>query len=163
MAAKTKEEDSYRLHSSDHLGLSLVNTPLDGRNYFAWSIAIKTALEAKDKVGFIDGTLTAPEDATDFKKWKTVDSMIKSWMVNSLTKELADTFVCCLSSKNLWDTLEERYGASNGPHLFQIQQEIGSTRQGSDSVTTYYNKINRCWDELDRVSPMPTCACGPKS
>ncbi|KAF7807808.1 uncharacterized protein G2W53_039969 [Senna tora] len=163
MSTKGKEEESgsYRLHNSDHPGMSLVNTPLDGRNYFAWSIAIKTALEAKDKVGFIDGTLPAPEDPAEFKKWKTVDSMIKSWLVNSLTKELADTFVCCLSSKSLWDILEERYGASNAPHLFQIQQEISSTRQGGDSVTTYYNKIHRFWDEMDRVSPMPTCTCGP--
>ncbi|KAF7830598.1 uncharacterized protein G2W53_012931 [Senna tora] len=158
--SKGKEDDPYCLHNSDHPGMSLVNTALDGRNYFAWSIAIRTALEAKDKVGFIDGSLPSPKDATKFKKWKTVDSMIKSWLVNSLTKELADIFVCCYSSKNLWDTLEERYGSSNGPHLYQIQQEISSTRQGGGSVTTYYNKIKRGWDEMDRVYPMPTCTCG---
>ncbi|KAF7837740.1 uncharacterized protein G2W53_006222 [Senna tora] len=104
---KETNEASYRLHNFDHPGMPLVNTTLDGKNYFGWSIAIRTALEAKDKVGFIDGSLPAPKAPAEYKKWKTVDSMIKSWIRNSFTKELADTFICCISSKNLWDVLEE--------------------------------------------------------
>ncbi|KAF7840943.1 uncharacterized protein G2W53_003241 [Senna tora] len=158
--AKTTNEASYRLHNSDHPGMALVNTILDGKNYFGWSIAVRTALEVKEKVGFIDGSLPEPQDPTEYKKWKAVDSMIKSWIRNSLTKELAETFVCCLSSKSLWDILEERFGASNHPHLFRVQQEISSIRQGGDSVTTYYNKLHRWWDELDRLMPIPSCTCG---
>ncbi|KAF7833411.1 uncharacterized protein G2W53_015744 [Senna tora] len=156
---KETNEASYRLHNFDHPGMPLVNTTLDGNNYFGWSIAIRTALEAKDKLGFIDGSLPPPEDPIEYKKWKTLDSMIKSWIRNSLTKELADTFICCLSSKNLWDVLEERFGASNFPRFFQVQQEICSTHEGGDSVTTYYNKLHKWWDELDKIMPTLSCSC----
>ncbi|KAF7824070.1 uncharacterized protein G2W53_022214 [Senna tora] len=32
--------------------------------------------------------------------------------------------------------------------------------QGGDSVISYFNKINRCWDEMGRLMPLPTCVCG---
>ncbi|KAF7842218.1 uncharacterized protein G2W53_004516 [Senna tora] len=152
-------EGVYRLHNSDHPGMALVNTTLDGKNYFAWSIAMRTALEAKDKVGFVDGSVPEPEDAAEHKKWKMVDLMVKTWVTNSLSKEIADTFVYYLSTKALWDVLARRYGVRNAPHIYQIQRHTSSVRQGGDSVTLYYNKLHRCWDEMDRVMPAPTCSC----
>ncbi|KAF7815825.1 uncharacterized protein G2W53_029794 [Senna tora] len=106
--------------------MALVNTVLDGRNYWAWSIGVKTALEAKDKIGFIDGSMAPPKDAEEFKKWKKVDSMIKSWLTNSISKEISDLFIFCLSSKALWDILEERYGFLMGltPSYDVIRSQI---------------------------------------
>ncbi|KAF7839631.1 putative reverse transcriptase, RNA-dependent DNA polymerase, Gag-polypeptide of LTR copia-type [Senna tora] len=157
-----KEDDSYCLHNSDHPGMSLVNTPLDGRNYFAWSIAIRTALEAKDKVGFIDGSLPAPENSTEFKRWKTVDSMIKSWMVNSLTKELADTSVCCLSSKNLWDTLDERVNpmptCTYGKCTCELNKKI-TTLLASMKLLQFLMGLNPVYDvvrtQILNLDPLP--------
>ncbi|KAF7838388.1 TORTIFOLIA1-like protein 3 [Senna tora] len=140
------EVNMYHLHSSDHPGMPLVSTILDGKNYWAWSISIMTALEAKDKIGFVDGSITPPTDPGEFKKWKMADSMVKTWMANSISKEISDMFVFCRSSKALWDVLADRY--------------TSSISQGSDSVTTYFNKINRCWDELSRLTPVPACTCG---
>ncbi|KAF7838698.1 hypothetical protein G2W53_007180 [Senna tora] len=65
--------------------MALVNTILDRGNYLAWSIGTLTTLEAKDKTDFIDGLIPAPTNPTEFKKWKKVDSMIKSWMVKTLS------------------------------------------------------------------------------
>ncbi|KAF7814775.1 uncharacterized protein G2W53_028744 [Senna tora] len=113
---KGGNEASYRLHSSDHPDMALINTTLDGKNYFGWSIVVKTALEANEKVGFIDGTLPPPEDTNKYTEWKAVDSIIKSWIRNSLTR--------------------------------------------ADPVTTYYNKLHRWWDEMERVMPILGCTCG---
>ncbi|KAF7813102.1 uncharacterized protein G2W53_034078 [Senna tora] len=151
---------AYSLHNSDNPGMSLVTTPLDGRNYLSWSIAVRTALEAKDKIGFVDGSIQALEDSAEYKKWKAVDSMIKSWIVNSISKTFSDTFVYCLTAKDLWDVLEERFGVSNAPQLYHVQRQTNSLRQGNDAVTVYYNKLHRCWDEMDRIMPMPTCTYG---
>ncbi|KAF7845270.1 uncharacterized protein G2W53_002175 [Senna tora] len=155
-----KNEVPYGLHGFDQPGSSLVSTMLNGRNYLSWSVAVKTALEAKKKVGFIDGRIKPPEDAEEYQEWKCVDSMIKSWITNSIQEEIKDTFVFALTSKALWDVLEERFSVSNGPQLYHIQRQTNSLRQGGDTVTIYYNKLHRCWDELDRMMPMPTCTCG---
>ncbi|KAF7802862.1 uncharacterized protein G2W53_041973 [Senna tora] len=104
---------SYRLQSSDQPGVSLVNVVLNGRNYLPWSIAVKIALEAIQQVGFIDGSIKSPEDEEEYVKWKSVDSMIKTWIVNSIADEMSETFVYCHSSKALWDVLEEGFGGSN--------------------------------------------------
>lgn len=41
----------------DNLGPLLVSSPLTGDNYTSWSRAMMRALSAKNKFGFIDGTL----------------------------------------------------------------------------------------------------------
>lgn len=60
-----KSQDSpFFMHSADHPGLSLVADPLDGTNYNHWSSAMKIALDAKNKLAFIDGSLPRPEAGT---------------------------------------------------------------------------------------------------
>ncbi|KAF7834532.1 uncharacterized protein G2W53_009391 [Senna tora] len=151
---------SLQLHGSDHPGIPLITTVLDGRNYWPWSIGIRTALEAKDKIGFVDGSIKPPEDPSEHRKWKKADSMVKSWLTNSISKEISKLFIFCLTSKALWDVLEERYGVNNAPQMYHLQRYTSSITQGSDQVNTYFNKINRCWDELGRLMPLPTCTCG---
>ncbi|KAF7830791.1 Copia protein [Senna tora] len=158
-STRQRDEGPYTLQNSDHPGTALVNAPLTGTNYLTWSLAIKTSLEAKDKLVFIDGSLPEPTDETEFKRWKKADSMVKAWVNNSLSKEIADTIISCNSAKKLWDLLASRYGKSSGPQLYQLQREMSSIQQGSDSVTVYYGKLYRAWDQIDRLVPQPTCQC----
>ncbi|KAL0288799.1 UNVERIFIED_CONTAM: hypothetical protein Sangu_2641800 [Sesamum angustifolium] len=45
-----------QLLSSDHQGMVLISSPLDGKNFLAWSRAVKRVLGAKMKLGLITGT-----------------------------------------------------------------------------------------------------------
>ncbi|KAF7837340.1 uncharacterized protein G2W53_005822 [Senna tora] len=157
---KKNGERPWALLNSDQPGMSLVVSQLTSTNFLGWSTAIKTALEAKGKLGFIDRTIEEPTDEEDHWKWKKADSMVKSWIVNSMTKELADFFVYCRTTRELWDELEDRFGKACGPLLYQIQREVASTEQGLDSLVTYYGKLRKWWDELDRLKPTPRCTCG---
>ncbi|KAF7821971.1 uncharacterized protein G2W53_027426 [Senna tora] len=157
---KKNGERPWALLNSDQPGMSLVVSQLTSTNFLGWSTAIKTALEAKGKLGFIDRSIEEPTDEEDYWKWKKADSMVKSWIVNSMTKELADFFVYCRTTRELWDELEDRFGKACGPLLYQIQREVASTEQGSNSLVTYYGKLRKWWDELDRLKPTPRCTCG---
>ncbi|RVW80139.1 Retrovirus-related Pol polyprotein from transposon RE2 [Vitis vinifera] len=56
-------EDSsspYFLHNGDHPGLNLVSNLLIGANYHTWRRAMLMALTTKNKVGFVDGTISRP-------------------------------------------------------------------------------------------------------
>ncbi|KAF7816397.1 uncharacterized protein G2W53_030366 [Senna tora] len=150
----------WALLNSDQPGMALVVSPLTGSNFLGWSISIKTALEAKGKLIFIDITVQEPSDEEDYWKWRKADSMVKSWIVNSMTKELADSFVFCRTAKELWSQLEERFGASCGPQIYKIQREVATTVQGSDSIVTYYGRLHKWWDQLGRIFPAPRCTCG---
>ncbi|KAM0069454.1 putative transcription factor interactor and regulator CCHC(Zn) family [Helianthus debilis subsp. tardiflorus] len=51
------------LHPSDSSALTIVNLKLKGtENYTVWASAMKLALEAKNKYGFIDGKCVKPKD-----------------------------------------------------------------------------------------------------
>jgi len=63
MANNGKESNSisfYSLHHSDHPGMVLVSKLLDGDNFSTWHRVMVISLNAKSKLGFIDGTLKAP-------------------------------------------------------------------------------------------------------
>ncbi|XP_074311892.1 uncharacterized protein LOC141647560 [Silene latifolia] len=56
--------------------------------------------------------------------------------------------------------IQERYGQSNAPLLFQLKKELRNLGQDSNSVVEYYNKLKRRWDEIEEVEGIPECTCG---
>ncbi|KAF7837576.1 uncharacterized protein G2W53_006058 [Senna tora] len=158
---KTKENCSWALHSSDQPGMVLVTSPLTRSNYLTWRQSIETSLESKEKLCFVDGSLPSPDqsDLAAYRKWKNADSMVKAWIINSISKDLADHFIYFSSSLALWKELETRYGLSCGPQIYQIQRMINTIQQGNDPVSTYYGKLHKCWDELHRLMPRSECTC----
>ncbi|XP_057994939.1 uncharacterized protein LOC110651461 [Hevea brasiliensis] len=125
------------LHNSDHLGMML------------------------DKLGFVDGRYEATAaSSTTFDKWRKVDSMVTSWILSSLSKELVDAFIYAPSSKDLWEEIKERFGESNGPLLYHLKREISNLTQANASVMVYFTKLKKLWDELACLKPLPVCDYG---
>ncbi|KAM6594068.1 hypothetical protein CsatA_001771 [Cannabis sativa] len=55
------KDNSYFVGSGDHPGLILVTPPLSDHNFQQWRWDFLLALGAKNKTGFIDGTLPQPD------------------------------------------------------------------------------------------------------
>ena len=87
--------------------------------------------------------------------------MVVSWLLNSISPDLADAFLFANSTKELWNELSERFGQSNGPLLYQLQKEISYLYQGNDSVAVYFTKLKKLWDEVSDLSEVPACGCSP--
>lgn len=51
----------YYLHPAEGPGALITAMVFDGKYYDLWEKAARTALKAKNKLGFIDGSLTKPE------------------------------------------------------------------------------------------------------
>ncbi|XP_010251928.1 PREDICTED: uncharacterized protein LOC104593656 [Nelumbo nucifera] len=153
--------DPLFLHNSDHPGMALVTAPLTSKNFLVWSRSVKIALGAKMKLGLIDGSYKVPEkDSPIYDQWNRVNCMVTSWILNSISKDLVEAFLYTSNARELWCELEERYGESNGPLLYQIQREISSITQGTMTVTQYYTRLKKLWDELTVLMPIPECTCG---
>ncbi|XP_071738881.1 uncharacterized protein [Rutidosis leptorrhynchoides] len=136
--------DPLHLARSDHPGMTLTSTPFNGGNFLGWSRTVKMALGAKLKLGFIDGTLVKPAITDeDFPRWTRSDYTVTCWILNSMIAELSESFSYATSASGLWKELEERYGQSNGPLIFQIEREPSKVNQGSLTVAGYYNKLKR--------------------
>ncbi|XP_074314693.1 uncharacterized protein LOC141649926 [Silene latifolia] len=53
------------LHPSDSPSLKLTQTVFNGENYDLWADAVRNGLDAKNKLGFVDGTVTKPAGTED--------------------------------------------------------------------------------------------------
>ena len=106
----------YFLHSSDHLGAVLVSSPLNGDNYPTWSRVVSNALKAKNKLGFVDGSVEKPTASSpDVYAWKKCNSMVVSWLFNSISSDLHNSIVYTDTALEIWIDLEERFSQSNAP------------------------------------------------
>ncbi|KAL5832253.1 hypothetical protein ACOSQ4_017607 [Xanthoceras sorbifolium] len=153
----------YFLHHSDNPGTVLVSQPLIGNeNYSTWSHAMLMALSAKNKIAFVDGTLPKPSDKKDsnYIPWVRCNDMLLSWLLNSLSKDIATSVIYMGSIQEVWNDLKDRFSQTNAPRIFQIQQAISSLTQDNLPVGTYFTKLKGYWDEISTYQPIPTCSCG---
>ncbi|KAF7805371.1 retrovirus-related Pol polyprotein from transposon TNT 1-94 [Senna tora] len=75
----------YDLTSLDNPGLSITQVHLKGDNYDEWARDIRTALRARKKFGFVDGTIPKPEEKScDLEDWWTINSLLVSWIRNTI-------------------------------------------------------------------------------
>ncbi|XP_024159530.1 uncharacterized protein LOC112166833 [Rosa chinensis] len=125
--SKTDISNSYFTHHSDHPGLVLVSKSLNGDNYSGWKRAMTLALNSKNKLGFIDGSIEAPSKAANPEGYATrsrCNDMVHSWIVNTLNPEIADSVIYYPTAHEVWEDLYERFSQSNAPCIFEIQRDI---------------------------------------
>ncbi|XP_021753791.1 uncharacterized protein LOC110719198 [Chenopodium quinoa] len=148
---------SFYLHPFDSPSMKLVSEKFNGTGYGDWKRSMHISLLAKNKLGFVDGSIIKPApDSTSLKAWERCNSMIISWILGVLDQNLARSVLYFSTAREIW----ERYGASYGTVLYTLEQSINEINQGEDDVsTTFYTKIKRLWDQLDDVDPLPMCHC----
>ncbi|KAL0367919.1 UNVERIFIED_CONTAM: Retrovirus-related Pol polyprotein from transposon RE1 [Sesamum calycinum] len=155
------EQLVVRNQSTENSSLVLISAPFNGTNWLTWSWSVRIALEGKDKLGFIDGSYVKPtEGSADLKQWKINDSLVRTWILSTMTKDIVNAFLYVSSARTLWVELEARYGECDGPLSYKIQREISSISQGNLSVTAYYTNLKQYWDELVCLKPPAMCSCG---
>ena len=92
--------------------------------YSAWRRAMTLALNAKNKLGFVNGTIKAPSEETnpdDYATWSCCNDMVHSWIVNTLNLEILDSIIYYVIAHEVWEDLHERFSQSNAPRIFEIQ------------------------------------------
>ncbi|KAH9779087.1 retrovirus-related pol polyprotein from transposon RE1 [Citrus sinensis] len=151
----------YFLSANDNPGNIITQVQLKGDNYDEWARAMRTALRAKKKFGFIDGSVIQPsDDSMTQEDWWTVNSMLISWILNTIEPTLRSTITYREVAKELWDDIKERFSAGNGPRVHQLKSELAECKQQGITVMSYYGKLKMIWEELGNYEQYPTCRCG---
>lgn len=111
-------------------------------------------------MGFITGLHSVPtSDSSDLQPWSRCNDMVTSWLLNSLSKEIADSVIYSRTAKDLWTSLEHRFGQSNGAKLYHLQKELSRLVQGNTNIAGYFTKLKKLWDELDSFNSNIRCTC----
>lgn len=119
------------------------------------------ALNAKNKEGFVDSSIQKPSKAsvTELQQWARCNNLVKSWLLNSITKEIRASVIYNDVALNIWTDLKERFSHVNSVYLFHIEQAIHDCTQSNMTVGAYYTKLKGFWDERDALCVISSCTC----
>lgn len=105
--------------------MKLVSDPFDESGFSNWKRSMTIALSARNKLGFVDGSLSQPEsNSASYKSWSRCNDMVISWILGALSKIIRRSVIYCNSAHQMWLELEERYGISIGAQLFGLKKEL---------------------------------------
>jgi hypothetical protein len=117
------------LHPSDTSNTSVINIKLKGtENYNIWANAMELALQVKNKLGFIDGSvLKDSENDVLVGQWDRCNSVVLSWILNSGFEDLYVGQIFSKVAKDVWDELRETYSKVDGSVIYSLYKQINST------------------------------------
>ncbi|KAM0024788.1 putative RNA-directed DNA polymerase [Helianthus debilis subsp. tardiflorus] len=137
-----------------------VNDVLTDQNFIDWKQEMSNFLFAKNKISFVDGSLPKPESSSkDYTAWMRCDAMVKGWLTTAMDKEIRASVKYANTATEIWNDLIERFGKESAPRAYELKQTLNITKQDGASVSAYYTKLRRIWDEINMVLPTPSCGC----
>lgn len=60
------------------------------------------------------------------RQWEKCNDLVVSWLVNSLSKEIARSVDYYELAKYIWGELEERYGQKDVARIFELKKGVSS-------------------------------------
>jgi len=119
----------YDISTFDNPGLLITHVQLKGENYDEWARSLRTTLRAMKKFGFIDGSIKkSMDDSTDLEDWWIINSLLVSWIRNTIESSLCSTISHVEIAQGLWNDIRDRFSLVNGPRMQQIKSNLAECR-----------------------------------
>lgn len=131
--------------------IQITSIKLNGDNFVRWSQSVQMYIRGRGKTGYLTGTIPepAPEDP-HYAKWDSENSMVMTWLVNSMEEDISSNYLCYPTARELWENINQMYSdLGNQSQVYEITLKLEEVKQGGDSVTKYFNTLKRLWQELD--------------
>nr|GMD52674.1 uncharacterized protein LOC109178736 [Ipomoea batatas] len=115
------QSNPYFLHANESPALELVSFPLDGSNYHPWARAMSMALSCKNKIAFVNGTITKPstDNLERYLAWERCNNHVCSWIVRTLTPTIGQSVLWIDTAYGIWNDLKRRFSKQD---LFRIAE-----------------------------------------
>ncbi|CAN4113766.1 unnamed protein product [Withania somnifera] len=126
-----------------------VSIKLSFSNYILWKAQIVCLLESQDLVGVINGEITLPsESCADYVQRKRTDSLVKGWILGSLTEQILPYVVDKVTARDVWLELERNFT----PQFQEDEEEDDKKLQCSSEdynlyLPLYRASLNGNWNE----------------
>ncbi|XP_054821301.1 uncharacterized protein LOC129320121 [Prosopis cineraria] len=140
------------LSSAEGASLVLVSEKFNGTNYREWAQSVRLAVGGRGKLGLISGT-SKPPDASDsaaLVKWETDNSLVASWLVNSMTPQIRRSFMFLPTARDIWDAVKESYSdGEDGARIYDLKTRSWQIKQGERDLTEFWLELVSVWQEID--------------
>ncbi|CAN1192891.1 hypothetical protein LINPERHAP2_LOCUS41754 [Linum perenne] len=85
---------------------------------------------------------------------------VVGWIINSLELDISESMIDNDNAYELWKDMKEKYGEADSVRIAQLKGLISECKQGTSSVTEYFNRLHTFWVEFVSFRPIPHCECG---
>lgn len=118
---------------------------LNGDNFLRWSQSVSMYIWGRRKMGYLADDKKAPAEADPaYSTWDAKNSMVMTWLVNSMEEDISSNYMCYPTAQELWENVNQMYlDLGNQSQMFELTLKLGEMRQGEDSVTKYFNSLKR--------------------
>jgi transposase InsO family protein len=141
---------------------NLMSTKLDSCNYIIWKLQISAVLDAYSMIEHLDGSTPQPRQFLNtetgmqtvnpaFLIWKKRDKALPTLLYSTLSSPVLAMVVGLSTSQEVWNKLEERFTCTARANVLNLKLELQSIKKGSDSVSTYLQRIKAVRDKLSAV------------
>ena len=114
--SSSSSQDSYNLndplflHPGENPGVVLTSQPLVGEeNYCAWARLVRKSLIGKNKLGFINGSITISSplvnSPTAIQAWICADNIVGTWIINLVSPKLQGSIIDRDTAFEIWTKL----------------------------------------------------------
>ncbi|KAJ1420634.1 hypothetical protein SESBI_14208 [Sesbania bispinosa] len=124
---------------------------LNESNYLRWSQFVQMYIRGRGKLGYLTGERLEP-DIIDpqYVVWDAENSMVMTWLVNSMEEDISSNYMCYSATKELSDSVTEMYSdLRNKSQIYELTLQAREIRQGGDNVTRYFHSLKRVRQDLD--------------
>ena len=82
--------------------IQITTIRLNGENFWRWSQSVRMYVRGRGKIGYLTGEKNepTPEDPT-YLTWDAENSMVMTWLVNSMEEDLSSNYMCYHTAKEL--------------------------------------------------------------
>ncbi|BAT79878.1 hypothetical protein VIGAN_02281900, partial [Vigna angularis var. angularis] len=125
----TNPSSPYYLHPGENPSITLISQVLTESNYSSWSRNLKRAILSKNKIKFIDGSIqkSARTDKL-FEAWERCDTMVLSWIIKTLSTQIAESVLYVDTAQDLWEELKDRFSKGDYFKISDLLQDIHSIK-----------------------------------
>jgi len=103
---------------------------------------MKMALNAKDKLSFVNDTLSKPTSSTTkIQLWKRCSDMVLSWILNSIDKSIVNSLIYHDCPRDVWLDFKDYFSQSNNPGIFKLKHDVATLIQGSMTIPAYFTTL----------------------
>ena len=99
---------------------------LNGKNYVKWAQSIKLVIDGKGKLGHLTGEVKKPiVGDTNMKAWKSENSLIITWLINSMEPTIGKPFLFLPIAQDVWEAVHDTYSDfENSSQIFGLKSQL---------------------------------------
>jgi hypothetical protein len=140
-----------------------VSEKLTGENFMIWRAQVMPAIRGAQLVGYLDGSIKAPE--TDiiskddkgeevqipnpvYARWILQDQTVLGYLLRNMTREVLVQVAGLESAAEVWASVTEMFSAVSQSRIVQLQTALAKTQKENMTGKAYFGRIKALADEM---------------